>query len=1050
MRAASRPRGPAAAALAASMAPVGPADGPGSDDDDRRDPTRSPRALVFRAAGFPTIDAPVIADGVLDAAFAGLPMDKAGTVGELVARLRLRDVDVLVLPYGSAFPVDAWPRIRGFLRRGGGLAVLGGAPFHEPVRAQSGWVRGARQTSFAHDLLIGPAERVARPANGKTLLALGVDSESGFTAAFPDPQTTWALTLRLATNKDMPDEHGSAGPRDAVARPLVHVVDAGGTPRGCPLLEIDHHRGDAAGARWVFATSDARLDAPVVRAIVARALEGASELRVQPVRASIELGDQASVRVTQRRFVVRGNEDLPMRAHVVVKDEQGHEVFATDVTLAGTPESRTAVVPIRKALAPGLHHVIATSIPAKQGAVGNVTSGHIARTGFVVKDEKLFASAPKLSVTRDWLRKDGKVFPVIGTTYMASDVHRKFLFEPNPHVWDADFAVMQKRGINFVRTGLWTAWSRAMVDPGAIDENVLAALDAYVHAAARHGIIVCFNFFAFLPPAFTGDNPYLDPRAIEGQREMLTLFATRYRGNGWVHWDLINEPSYAPRAALWSTRAVGDEHEKRAWAAWVRARHGADVGKLRALWHEPSGDPMSVPRPEDFAQAFVQVARRPRKVRDFQEFAQEVVAGWAARMRDILHVAGKDPLVTLGQDEGGIYERPTQQLLAASLDYTAVHTWWKNDDLLWDGVLTKVPEKPSLHQETGLMRLEDIDGAPWRSPDAAARLLERKLAYAFAGRGAGVVEWAWNVNPYMPIDEEATIGLFRPDGTAKPELDAMVDIGTFFRSAAPFLDDFEPDPVVLVVPHARAFLGRTNAIDATKIVVRALAERFGVVPTAISDLRITAARLKGAKLVLVPSADVLDEAAAHALLDASRAGTKVLFTGPIEGDSYGLETPSLRALGVLGPSRPVAIHEKSAWSPTGWVMFEGLLQESVRRAEKPSVASLSSAIWHEPVSLELVREREPLVRLLDAALSAAGIPTSPGEWGLPARALVAPRSVLVVVVNERPERAVRRVSADGRAFDIPIAPLGSRLVLVERGSGRIVASTPGDPVTLSH
>lgn len=1028
--------------------------GPGDADDDHRDPSRSPRALVFRAAGFPTVDAPAIADGVLDAALSGLPVDRAANVGELVARLKLRDVDVLVLPYGSAFPVEAWPRIRGFLRCGGGLAVLGGAPFHEPVRQEPGhasaWIRGPRQTSFAHDLLIGPAEPIARPASAKTQLALGIEADSGFTAKFPDPTTTWALTLRLATNKDMPDEHGSAGPRDAVARPLVHVVDAGGTPRGCPLLEIDHHRGDAAGARWVLATSDAHLDAPVVRAIVSRALEGASELRGQPVRAAIEPGDQAHVRVTQRRFVVRKGERIPAKARVVVRDEKGREVYATDVTLAGTPESRTAVVAVKAKLSPGLHHVTIESVGEARGDGTAALHPRAARTGFVVKDEKLLAAAPKLSVTRDWLRKDGKAFPVVGTTYMASDVHRKFLFEPNPHVWDADFAAMQRRGVNFVRTGLWTAWSRAMLDPGAIDEGVLSALDAFVQAAARHGIVVCFDFFAFLPPAFTGDNPYLDPRAVEGQREMLTLFATRYRGNGWIHWDLINEPSYAPRAALWSTRAIGDDHEKRAWASWVRARHGDDPTRLRALWHDPSSDPMSVPKAEDFTQAFVQVARRPRKVRDFQEFTQDVVAGWAARMRDILHVAGGDPLVTLGQDEGGIYERPTQQLMAASLDYTAVHTWWKNDDLLWDGVLTKVPEKPSLHQETGLMRLEDLDGAPWRSPDAAARLLERKLVYAFAGRGTGVVEWAWNVNPYMPIDEEATIGLFRPDGTAKPELDPMVDLGAFFRIAAPLLDDFEPDRVVLVVPHARAFLGRTNAIDATKIVVRALAERFGVVPTAISDLRLTTARLKDAKLILVPSADVIDEAAARALLDASRGGAKVLFTGPIEGDSYGLETPSLRALGVLGASRPVAVHEKSAWSASGWVAFEGLLQESVRRAERPSVAALAGSVWHEPLPIELARDREPLVRLLDAALRAASVPTSPGEWGVAARALVAPRSVLIAVVNERPERTVRRINADSRTFDVPVAGLGARLAIVERGNGRIVASTPGDPITLAR
>ena len=1056
------PRASASAGSAASAASAAPGAGERAVDDDvervidRREATRAPRALVFRAAGFPTVDAPAIDDGVLDRAFEGLPIDRAGTVRELVSRLALRDVDVLVLPYGSAFPIEAWPRIRGFLKHGGGLAVLGGAPFHEPVRAdpqKSGaWLRAARQTAFAHELLIGPAEPIARPDSAKTQLAVGIDHDTGWTAPFPDAKTTWALTLRLATTKFFPDEHGSDGPRDAVARPLVHVVDAAGTPRGCPLLEIDHLRGDAAGARWLLATSDAKLDAPVVRAIVTRALEGASELRAQPVRASVAASVHAQIQITQRRFVARasrephdaGSASPDVRARVIVTDDAGHPVHATDVTLSGSPEAATAVVSLPAPLAPGLHHVTVEVRDAHE------SRAQIARTGFVVRDDKLFASAPKLGVSRDWLRKDGAPFPIAGTTYMASDVHRQFLFEPNPHLWDADFAAMQKRGITFVRTGLWTAWSRVVLPSGAVDEGVLSALDAFVHVAARHGIVVCFNLFAFLPPSFGGDNPYLDPRALEGQRKMLAAFATHFRGNGWIHWDLINEPSYAPRSALWSTRPIGDEHERRAWESWVRARHGDDPAMLRALWHEPARDVLSVPRPEDFTQAAMQIGRRPRKVRDFQELTQDVVTGWAASMRDVLHASGGNALVTLGQDEGGIYERPAQQLLASALDYTAVHTWWKNDDLLWDGVTTKVPEKPSLHQETGLMRLEDLDGAPWRSPEVAARLLERKLAYAFASRGAGVVEWAWNVNPYMPIDEEATIGLVRPDGTAKPELDALGDLASFLRAATPWLDDFEPDPVVLVVPHARAFLGRAQGIDATKVVVRALAERFGVVPTALSDLRLSAARLAGVKLVIVAAADVLDEAAARVLLDASRAGTKVLFTGAIEGDSYGRETPSLRALGVLGPSRPIAMQEKTAWSASGWVAFDGLLQESVRRADRPSVASLAGAVWNEPLPIELAREKEPLVKLLAAALSGAGVPTSPGEWGIAARALVAPKATLVTVVNERPERAVRRVILGRAGIDVPVGPLGARLAIVERATGRVVASTPGEPIAPAH
>ena len=342
-----------------------------------------------------------------------------------------------------------------------------------------------------------------------------------------------------------------------------------------------------------------------------------------------------------------------------------------------------------------------------------------------------------------------------------------------------------------------------------------------------------------------------------------------------------------------------------------------------------------------------------------------MLSGWARTLRDVLRAAGDDPLVTLGQDEGGVGYRASQQVMAESLDYTSVHTWWNNDDLLWDGVLTKVPEKPNVHQETGLMSLEDMDGFPWRTPQAAADLLERKFAYSFASRGAGAIEWAWNVNPYQPIDNEATIGFFRPDGTAKTELRVVPALAAFFREAAPYLDDFEPDPVVLVVPHSRLFLGRPGGIDATKVVVRLLSDRFGVVPTAISDLRLTAARLAGVKLVLVPSPEVLDERVAAALLAASKAGTKVLVTGAVDGDSYGLETPSLRELGLLGPARALALRESTPWSPER----VGHVRGSEDREHEA-----------EPQAVALVVRRQRVARASARSSSPASWSRWPGFW----------------------------------------------------------------------
>ena len=1003
------------------------------------------RAVLFVAAGFPTADAPELHRPTYQA-LSSVAVDIAGTPRDVGALLDRAESGVLVLPYGSAFPLEAWPSIRRFLRGGGGLVVLGGAPFHQPVRRGAHlagtveWILGPRQPTCARDLLIGPAEPWHRTPGDEYTTRLVPDT--GWIHSFPEAGMTWALTVRFATRRDTPEDDGSAGPRDAVLRPLVHVEDAAGVPRGCPLLEIDWLRGDAAGARWVLAPSDAVLTPAIIRATVERALEGAAQLVAVPARAAVDPNETPAIRVTHRRPAAAAVDVLPLRAEVSVTDSDGTAVFAGDVPLAGAEGTRTGLLPLHAPapFAPGLYHA--------RVAVASGPHPRVTTTGFWVKDEALLTTGPRLSASRDWIRRDGAVFPIVGTTYMASDVHRKFLFEPNPHAWDRDFAAMGARGVNFVRTGLWTGWRRAMLDPGAVDEGVLAALDAYVLTAAKHGIPVCFTFFAFLPPSFTGGNPYLDPRALEGQQEILTLFASRYRGVGWIHWDLINEPSYAPPEWLWQTRPIGDPHEREAFADWVRRRHGADLLVAAERWRdvELAAEGPAPPGVDEFGHHVIRENRRPRKVRDFREFTQDAVAGWARRLRGVLRAAGDGPLVTLGQDEGGTGDRPAQQLMSDALDYTAVHTWWNNDDLLWDGVVTKTAELAHLHQETGLMRLEDLDGVPWRTPQMAARVLERKIAYAFAARGAGVIEWAWNINPYQPIDNEAVIGVFRADGTAKPELAVLSEAAAFFRAAAPHLDDFEPDPVVMVVPHARLFLGRPGALDATKVVVRVLAERFGVVPTAVSDLRLTADRLKHARLILLPAAEVLDEPTARALAEASGAGARLLVTGAIEGDSYGLQSPALEALGLAGPARPLAFHEESRWSADGWVRFEGLLTEHARRSLGPELAAFDGTVWHQPLPLELAREREPLIRVLGAALAAAGVPVHPSEAPVAARVLLAPRAALAVCVNESAADAVRRVTIDARAIDVPVRAYGARMVLLERPGGRLLAATPGEPV----
>ncbi|MEO1088169.1 MAG: hypothetical protein AAFY88_28385, partial [Acidobacteriota bacterium] len=389
------------------------------------------------------MDAPAIPTADLDRALAGLPVDRLDSVESLRNKLRLRDYDLLILPHGSAFPIAAWVELRAFLNRGGGLVVFGGAPFHQPVREVDGeFVLGVRQPTFADDLKLGPYDLWEPGAEATRAEAVAVSEWSGDA---PEVGRVFALTVRLGNAPDSPLDHGSEAYRDAVLRPLVHRLDADGLPRACPLLEIDRLRGPGAGSRWVLAPTDGRLSPGLLRAMVERAFEGASQLTVRPIYASVESDETPVVRVMQRRPGGRPGEAAPGSAEVVVRRVDGDEVFRGVADLVGEPEARYGRldVDLPGTWAPGLYEVEVETPDAPWHP-------RRATTGFWVRDEALLKSGEPVTASRDWLRVGGEVLPVVGATYMASDVHRKFLFEPDPALWDRDFAEMRRLGVNFV------------------------------------------------------------------------------------------------------------------------------------------------------------------------------------------------------------------------------------------------------------------------------------------------------------------------------------------------------------------------------------------------------------------------------------------------------------------------------------------------------------------------------------------------------------------------------------------------------------------------
>ncbi len=581
-----------------------------------RQPSLKARVAVLWEAGIPTVDASPVPEATLREAFADVEASFVG-VAAFADRPGTGRFDLVVTPYGSAFPRQAFPALLEHLRQGGHWINLGGAPCAVPVdRLGSAWRREVRQVSLHRRLGITQSFPVST-ARVKTWRA---SEECQWATALVDrlaPSTVQELYVRFTAEKDFPDEDGSAGQRDAVMRALVYGLDGDGNRVAAPFVAIDRLLGDVAGGRWVFATGDAPVDAPALRHLLTYGLRGGSRLAARPAFACYRAGESPSITITHVRPAAAAAASGIVECRLRLSDERGTELLNTRVTLADAAPTIEATVPVAirgtSALPPGLYRV-----EVEASAAATPESTLRCATGFWVHDAALLTSGRPLGVDASCLTRDGQPFPVTGTTYMASDVQRQFLLEPNPDIWDRDFAAMKQAGVNLVRTGIWTGWKLLMPDVGTPDEGVVRAIDAFMLTARRHDIAVVFTFFAFLPEAWGGSNPYLDPRAIAAQKTFVTAIVRRCRGMRDLIWDLINEPSFSSSTSLWFTRPNGDEHEARAWDQWLIGKYPSATSEeldahIQELWRLAPGESRGLPSPGDFEDTGVFGERRPLK-----------------------------------------------------------------------------------------------------------------------------------------------------------------------------------------------------------------------------------------------------------------------------------------------------------------------------------------------------------------------------------------------------------------------------------------------------
>ena len=213
-------------------------------------PTLAARAatkiVVFSEPGFPAADSAQPSPSQLQVAFPGATFASASQLPAALA-----GADLLVMPYGSAWPEAQWQPILEYLDRGGNLLVLGGKPFTRAAfHDASGWNLRAPSVAaslelFIHDYQQTPgSDQLKFEPNPDVLPVL---------PAFSWKQA-FSPVLRLSVvpkyNRD-----GSTGDEDFDLTTLAWGT-RDGHKLAAPVFEIDHNQFRFVGGRWIFAAAD--------------------------------------------------------------------------------------------------------------------------------------------------------------------------------------------------------------------------------------------------------------------------------------------------------------------------------------------------------------------------------------------------------------------------------------------------------------------------------------------------------------------------------------------------------------------------------------------------------------------------------------------------------------------------------------------------------------------------------------------------------------------------------------------------------------------------
>jgi len=533
------------------------------------------KIAIFKDKGFPSIGTPLALTPEWlhknisrDFSITYLDSDELSSK----ERLNTAAFDLLIMPYGEAFPYKAFQNIKEYIFEGGGFLNVAGKPFWAAMeKSDSLWRKADIKDPYA-EFLSQLGIKYYESEGGENI-GLSVTTSLGFSPLQPT--------------------HGNVFPYRIPARDFSksreNIVFVKSWKN--PYVKTAHKIPN----KWCLVAAKGKKNPlnpknPEAQKNLKDIIEYLSfPLVVHELETNFAGYYQGEGVETSMEVVNSGKTAESGVVEIEFLNEAGMVVYAADKPIE---LQKKAQVTLKETWRPEKFESSFYKVRASLKKDGVVLDSE--ENGFVVIDRDALKNKPSISIDKGrFIINDEESF-ILGANYYESRLGELMWLKPNLLRIREDFKAMHELGINFVRIHYHhSKWFRdyfsqvvkEQPDPYFSEsdmeplpsERSLRILDAIIQLSGEQGLIFCMDIFSLVPEEM--GNPIgwlglkermLDAEKVVIQKEFVKIIANRYKDIPWITWDLWNEPRLEKEDAqalktwakeiLYAFRKNGDVH----------------------------------------------------------------------------------------------------------------------------------------------------------------------------------------------------------------------------------------------------------------------------------------------------------------------------------------------------------------------------------------------------------------------------------------------------------------------------------------------------------